>query len=217
MKRLSAIASVLMLVGLGLSFSPGVVCAKNNKNKKNKDFGTFSVVCLDEDKNLSNGATVSITPGSMWPPNHKLAKDVLVQMKLNADAPSEVPVSFSITSISSDQVEHDDEGGHGCGKKTSKQGADWAPTGLDESHPLTVSGNLQKSTDLISTEPEEIKLRRERCAQDGSRTYELEVVCCDNTDSQSPECDSDPKVMEVLVPHDRGHQGGSPMEQQTED
>ena len=188
----------LLVLGALLSASPG--WAKN----KSKDSGTFSTTCLDSDNNLSNGATIAISPATLWPPKHKMAP-VIVSMKLNADANSSVPVSFSISSITDDQVADDDAGGHGCGQKTSKQGSDWSPGSLDAQNPLTISGSLQMSSDAISTDPGAVQLRRERCAKEGTRVYELEVTCCDNTNAQSPVCDSSPEVLEVTVPHDRRH------------
>lgn len=199
MNLATASTRLLALLVLGALLSASPVWAK-----KNKDSGTFSTTCLDSDTNLSNGATIAISPATLWPPKHKMAP-VIVSMKLNADASSSVPVSFSITSITDDQVADDDAGGHGCGQKTSKQGADWSPVGLDAQNPLTVSGSLQMSSDAISTDPGAVELRRERCAKDGSRVYELEVTCCDNTNAQSPVCDSAPEVLEVTVPHDRRH------------
>ena len=112
-------------------------------------------------------------------------------------------VSFSITSITDDQVAHDDAGGHGCGTKTSKQGLDWRPIDFDDNNPLTISGNLEKMSESIATEPGVVQLRSERCAADGSRVYELEITCCDNTHPEAPVCDAEPEVLQVTVPRDR--------------
>src|SRR5260221_7948838 len=153
---------------------------------KKKDAGSFSMTCLTDDNNLSKGATIAIKPAILWPPNHKMFKGLVVSMTLNADAELPIPVSFSITSITDDQVAHDDAGGHGCGTKTSKQGPDWRPIDLDENNPLIIGGNLEKTSESIATGPGVVQLRSERCATDGSRVYELEVTCCDNTNPESP-------------------------------
>ena len=188
--------SALLALGALQSAAPGWA--------KNKNSGIFSSPCLDSDNNLSNGATIAITPATLWPPQHQMAK-VSISMMLNADANSSVPVSFSITSITDDQVADDDAGGHGCGQKTSKQGADWSPLGLNEQNPFTVSGQLQMSTDAIVTPPGAVELRRERCGKDGSRVYELEVTCGDTSNPRAAVRDGGPEVLEVAVPHDRRH------------
>src|SRR5262249_18745732 len=161
LKTSRAVVAIVILAGLGVLLSAPAGWAKKHP-KKQKDTGRFSEQCLVDDKNLSDGATISIAPASLWPPNHKFA-NVAVGMNLNSDADDPVPVSFSIISITDDQAEDDDQGGHGCGQKSSKQGPDWAPTGLSDSDPLTVSGSLKKSSDVIGTDPGEVKLRRERC------------------------------------------------------
>jgi hypothetical protein len=70
---------------------------------------------------------------------------------------------------------------------------------------LIFGGNLEKTSESIATEPGVVQLRSERCATDGSRVYELEVTCCDNTNPESPVCDTEPEVLQVTVPHDRRH------------
>jgi hypothetical protein len=201
MNRALVIVRLVMVLALGIMVTAASGWAKNAKNK---DSGAFSTTCLENDPNLSNGATIALAPAQLWPPKHQMA-DVTISMNLNADANSSIPVSFSITSITDDQVADDDAGGHGCGKKTSKQGLDWAPPGLTSDNPLTINGSLQMATDSIVTPTGAVQLRRERCGRDGSRVYELEVTCCDNSNSQSPVCDAQPEVLEVTVPHDRRH------------
>src|SRR5258706_787922 len=149
------IATMRILAVLAFVF---LLSASTGRAKK-KDGGSFSIICLTDDNNLSKGATIAIKPATLWPPNHKMFKGLVVSMTLNADAESPIPVSFSITSITDDQAAHDDAGGHGCGPKTPIQGSDWRPLGLDENHPLIVSGNLEKTSESIATEPGVVQLR----------------------------------------------------------
>jgi hypothetical protein len=195
MKRAIVVAGILMV----LAFQP---LGASTGWAKNKGVASFSTTCLTEDDNLSKGATIAIKPAILWPPNHKMVRNLAVSMTLNSDADSPIPLSFAITSITDDQVVHDDAGGHGCGVKTSKQGLDWRPNDLDTNHPLIISGILQKTSESIATEPGIVQLRSERCATDGSRVYELEVSCCDNSQPYSPICDADPEILQVTVPHD---------------
>jgi hypothetical protein len=197
MKRAIVNTGILTVLAVAVLVSASTGWAKK------KDAGSFSTICLTDDNNLSKGATLAIEPAILWPPNHNMIKDLVVSMTLNADADSPIPVSFSITSITDDQVAHDDAGGHGCGTKTSKQGLDWRPIDFDDNNPLTISGNLEKMSESIATEPGVVQLRSERCAADGSRVYELEITCCDNTHPEAPVCDAEPEVLQVTVPRDR--------------
>ena len=152
-----------------------------------KDSGSFTVGCLTQDtalqtsEGLTSGAAaanVSIAPANLWPPNHKLRPEG-ISMSLAADSSSLVDVSVTVNDISGDQVSADDAGNSGCGAPTSKQGPDWSPTDFSG---LTASGSLQH----ISDTPVAIggvKLRAERCAKLGTRTYELAVTCCDITNA----------------------------------
>jgi hypothetical protein len=147
---------------------------------------SFSVGCLTQDtvlqasEGLSSGtaaATVTISPASLWPPNHKLKSEGIV-MTLPAAAACAVDVSVQVTDITDDQLSTDDGNGGGCGKPTSKQGSDWAPTTFPG--PLA-TGSLELTTDSVSLGGTE--LRAERCASLGTRTYTVTVQCCDTTNA----------------------------------
>ncbi len=159
---------------------------------KDKSFGILSVECFIGEA----AAMVTVSPAIMWPPNHKLA-DVVLSLSLADPASGPVDVSLTVDGITHDQEASENEGGHGCGKPTAKQGADWAPTVFSS---LTASGTLEFATDSLLLEG--IQLRRERCAQDGTRMYEISVICCDETDVTSPVCD--PVILNVTVPKSRG-------------
>src|SRR5262249_42523084 len=131
--------------------------------------GTNSVGCLVNDptlqtaeglSNTDDAAIVSISPASLWPPNHKL-RDESVVMTLNPKATSTpsspVNVSLTVNSITDDQVADDDAGGHGCGKPSAAQGSDWQPTGFPSS---PANGSLQATTDQVSLTG--VQLRGER-------------------------------------------------------
>ena len=150
-----------------------------------KDSGSFTVGCLTQDtalqtsEGLSAGtaaANVTISPAKLWPPNHKFQAEG-ISMSLAADSSSSVDVSITVNDITDDQVSADDAGHNGCGKPTGKQGPDWSPTDFSA---LTASGSLQHVSDT-PVAIGGVKLRAERCAKLGTRTYELTVTCCDIT------------------------------------
>ena len=192
MRRISLSLTILFFGAAALAIP------RDASAKKIKDSGTYSVKCLESDSNIQGAATISITPANMWPPNHKL-RDMTISMNLNNDSMTSDNYSFSIESITDDQVVNDDAGGHGCGAKTKKQGADWLPLNTEQ-NPFTVSGNLMSKTDTIANDPGSVQLRAERCARDGTRTYTLSVSCCDNRNSMTPICDPTPEVLRVTVP-----------------
>jgi hypothetical protein len=151
---------------------------------KGKQVQGFSVGCLTQDtvlqasEGLSEGtaaATVTITPASLWPPNHKLKSEDIV-MTLPADASSAVDVSLQVTDITDDQLTGGK--GDGCGKPT--EGADWAPTVFPFPSPAA-SGTLEETTDSLALDG--VELRSERCAKLGTRTYTVTVECCDTTNA----------------------------------
>lgn len=177
-----------------------------------KDSGSFTLSCLTSDSSLQSAegvdsntppAQVTVSPGTLWPPNHKM-RDLNVSMDLTHNVSNAVPVSLTVSDITDDQVADDDAGGHGCGRPTDKQGLDWAPADID-TNPVSASGNLTTTSDVVSINT--LQVRGERCAKDGTRTYEISVTCCDNTNAQSPVCDSTPEILQVTVPKSRGHHG----------
>lgn len=153
---------------------------------KGKQTTSFSVGCLTQDTALQTSegltagtaaATVTISPASLWPPNHKLENED-ISMTLPADAASAVDVSLQITDITDDQLAADNGNGDGCGKPTSTQGADWAPTTFPG--PLA-TGSLEVTTDSLALDG--VQIRSERCAKLGTRTYTITVQCCDTSNA----------------------------------
>jgi hypothetical protein len=166
-----------------IAFAPAALA----KGKGNK-VPSFSVGCLTQDtvlqtsENLTAGtaaATVSITPASLWPPNHKLTSEDITMM-LKTDVASAVDVSLQVTDITDDQLTGDNGKGDGCGQPTSKQGADWSPTVFPFPSPAA-SGALRDTTDSLALDG--VEIRSERCAKLGTRTYTVTVECCDTTNS----------------------------------
>jgi hypothetical protein len=152
-----------------------------------KDSGSFTIGCLTQDtalqtsEGLASGAAaanVTITPAKLWPPNHKFRTEG-ISMSLAADSSSLVDVSVTVKDITDDQVSTDDSGNSGCGAPTSEQGPDWSPTDFSS---LTASGSLQHINDT-PVAIDGVKLRAERSAKLGTRTYELAVTCCDSTNA----------------------------------
>jgi hypothetical protein len=176
------------------------------------DTGTFTLSCLANDSALqtSEGITdatvapahVSVSPASLWPPNHKM-RDLTVSMGLTQDSSSSVNVTLTINDINDDQVTADDPGGSGCGRSTAKQGADWAPTDFSN-NAVQVGGPLEHATDSVGFAAGAIQVRGERCGKVGTRTYSIDVTCCDTTNNV---CDSSPETLEVTVPKSRKHHG----------
>ena len=153
---------------------------------KGKQTQSFSVGCLTQDtvlqasEGLTAGtaaATVTVTPADLWPPNHKLHSEA-ISMTLPAAAGSAVDVSLQLTDITDDQLAADNGKGEGCGKPTSKQGADWAPTVFPG---VPATGTLELTTDSLALDG--VQLRSERCAKLGTRTYTVTVECCDTTNA----------------------------------
>ena len=169
-----------------------------------KDRGSFSIGCLTNDTDLQTAealasatdpaASVTVSPASLWPPNHKM-RNVTLSMSLPASATNlvaPVEVSLTVNDVTDDQVASDDAGGAGCGRPSSEQGADWSPTDLSS---LVATGALQTASDAVVLDG--LQLRGERCAKDGTRTYEISVTCCDTTNSV---CDSAPEILTVVTP-----------------
>jgi len=167
-----------------------------------RDFGKFSAGCLTNDSALKSdeglapldaAAVVTISPGELSPPNRRFS-DVRIGMSLPGAVQLNrgIAASLTVNGITDDQVSEDDAGGAGCKPPTDKQGADWSPV---TSGGLFASGSLQAATDAVSITG--VQLRRERCSNLGTRTYQISFTCCDTTHAV---CDSSPEVLNVLVP-----------------
>jgi hypothetical protein len=140
---------------------------------------------------------VIVSPIQLWPPNHKMRTISITYIDNSAAGATEGnndgdQESLAINSITDNQSGLDDEGGHGCGPSTAKQGEDW-----------TFSTNT-----ITGTDPANIgttaQIRGERCGRDNNdRIYDINVTCGDPDAGSS----SNPTTVDlnVTVPHDRGH------------
>jgi hypothetical protein len=198
--RVSAVV-VIGIIAIGFAMSASA------KGKPPKGPGSFSVGCLLNDSTLQMDegltsseapAVVTISPATLWPPNHKF-RNMTLSMSLVADSSSSVETSLTVKDMTDDQIADDDAGDAGCGPPTSEQGADWNPTDFSS---LNASGSLQTTGDVVSIPG--IQLRSERCAKDGTRTYEVSITCCDISNGV---CDATPEVLDVTVHKNRGHKG----------
>jgi hypothetical protein len=173
--------------------------------KKNKNSGSVTVGCLTTDTDLQTAlgitdgsapVSVTVSPGFLWPPNHKMqAESFSVQLtptspSLASPYSSGADITVWLVGLTDDQASDDDAGGHGCGAPSAKQGPDWSP-GIDFATPGTYISGSATLTDsspgaaLSLTDQSggaaNVALRSERCARDGTRTYTVSVVCCDTT------------------------------------
>ena len=123
-------------------------------------------------------ANVTIAPAKLGPPNHKFRTEV-ISMSLAADSSSPVDVFLTVNDITDDQVPTDHDSNSGCGAPSGGQGSDWLPTDFSG---LTATGSLQHTSDK-PVAIGGVELRAERCAELGTRTYELAITCCDFTNA----------------------------------
>src|SRR5487761_476050 len=189
------------------------------KGPKGKDFGTYQVGCLAADTALqtvegiqnsgTSPAVVSISPATLWPPNHKMSTEsVAVGLTQAITSPGGVygsgaDIKVWVTGLTDDQIADETGKGQGCGQPTAKQGPDWTPdvsftdpnsyifgeaTGLSDTTLAILSLTNQ------SAQAADISLRAERCARDGTREYSVYLVCCDTTNPSSVICD-DPALL----------------------
>jgi hypothetical protein len=149
--------------------------------------GSASVPCGD--------GQIVYSPTQLWPPNHKMRTITITYIDSSEpgatmgddDGDDE---SLTVNSITHNQVGDDDEGGHGCGKPTDKQGPDWIFSG----NPI-----LGKDPTPIGTT---VQIRGERCGKDDSpRVYTINVTCGDTDPGSNPTTVD----LTVIVPHDKRH------------
>lgn len=191
-------AALVVLAAAPMAFADSTVQCLTNDTALQADEG------FNDPNTAPPPAQVTVSPGSLWPPNHKM-RDLNLSMSLTNNSNSQVSVSLTINGITDDQTAADDPGGSGCGASTAKQGEDWSPTVF----PVQETGNLTSTTDSVSFAPSEVQVRGERCGKLGTRTYSISVTCCDTTNltNNNPTCDSEPEVLLVTVPRSRGHHG----------
>jgi hypothetical protein len=137
----------------------------------------------------STDITLSYSPTTLWPPNHKMQTITIIGSDTDADGDM---YSITVTNITENQSEVP---GMGCGKPTDLQGADDSGIG-------NTSGMVTDPA-LASTS---VQVRSERCAAEGARTYDITVSCMENSATEMMKSGSVDLI--VTVPHDQGHHHG---------
>ena len=185
MRRLLPILGVVFLFGVALPVwaSPG------NPNQG----GTGTVAC--------NDGTVTYSPTTLWPPNHKMQTIDISYSDTDNDGDS---TSITVGMITDDQAASDgtDEL-NGSGQPTDQQGLDWAGT-----------GNSGSGSDPDTPATTTAQVRAERSGRDKTgRTYDIQVTCSDSGGVDPNEPNEALQEMQtvdlfVTVPHDQGQRGG---------
>jgi hypothetical protein len=142
-----------------------------------KDGGSGSVAC--------NDGTVTWSPTTLWPPNHKMQTIELNYSDNDGDGDM---TSITVGMISDNQT----VGGvelNGSGQPTDQQGMDWSGP-----------GNTGMATDP-NTAGTTAQVRAERSGH-GSRTYTIQVTCID-MGGTSMEMSAQTVNATVTVPHDQ--------------
>jgi len=148
-----------------------------------KSGGNGSVPC--------NDGTVTWTPTSLWPPNHKMQTITISYSDTDNDGDM---IGITVGPISDNQAASDGSDElKGSGQPTDKQGLDWSG-----------SGNMATANDP-GTATTTAQVRAERSGTDkGGRIYTIQVTCSDMGGSP-PENSMQTVNLTVTVPHDQGH------------
>ncbi|TML77037.1 MAG: hypothetical protein E6G04_09475 [Actinobacteria bacterium] len=138
-----------------------------------------------------NDGTVSWSPTTLWPPNHKMQTITIGYTDNDNDGDM---IGVMVGSIHDNQSSADGSNElNGSGQPTDKQGLDWSG-----------SGNMGMSTDP-GTATTTAQVRAERSGRDkGGRVYTIAVTCSDMGGSNM-EMQMQTVNITVTVPHDQGH------------
>jgi len=149
--------------------------------------GTGSVPC--------NDGTVTYTPTTLWPPNHKMQTITITYSESDGDGDN---TRITVGMITDNQAAADGSDElNGSGQPTDKQGLDWSGTGN------TATGK-DGGPDATTT----ADVRAERSGTDpAGRTYDIRVTCTDSGGTDPNEMMGKMQTVElfVTVPHDQGH------------
>jgi hypothetical protein len=174
-RALNRLGIVAAFAATALIFAPSAFAKKPPKSG-----GSATVPCGD--------GVITYSPTTLWPPNHKM-KGIGISFAETETSSDGDTLGLQINDISSNQQSDDDEGGHGCGQPTSKQGPDFS---FSTAH---ISGPSGDDTVTLITS---VEVRAERCARDGARVYTIDVSCDDDGGT-------DDATLTVTVPRSRGH------------
>jgi len=170
---LSSLAAIAMILVVGTAgATPG-----------HRTGGSGSVPC--------NDGTVTWSPTTLWPPNHKMQTITINYTDDDGDGDM---ISITVDSIRHDQAMADgSEELNGSGQPTDKQGLDWSG-----------AGNTGMATDP-GTATTTAQVRSERSGRvKAGRHYDIQVTCSDMGGSEM-EMDMETVHLIVTVPHDQGH------------
>jgi hypothetical protein len=139
--------------------------------------------------------TVTWTPMSIWPPNHKM-QTVTISYTAPADVSGDQS-TITIGTITDNQAAADGSDElNGSGQPTDQQGLDWSGTGhtasADEGTPATTTAQV----------------RGERSGHDqAGRTYSIQVMCGESDGGAGAinPAEQGAATVTVTVPHDQGN------------
>jgi len=153
--------------------------------------GTASLPCAD--------GTVTWTPTSVWPPNHKMQTVTITYVAPKDAVDTQDKTTITVAAITDDQAASDgtDEL-NGSGQPTDQQGLDWNGIGNSAT---SAEGDPATTT---------VQIRAERSGHSqAGRTYSIQVSCSETTGGDANVPDPDPNssgmaTLTVNVPHDQG-------------
>jgi hypothetical protein len=156
-----------------------LVLTPNAFAKHSSTGGLAQVPCGD--------GTITYSPVTLWPPNHKMATINISFAESEATSDSDT-LALQVTAISSNQDAADAAGGSGCGKETAP-GDDWIFSNA------VVTGTAGDDVDPVTTS---VQVAAERCGEiKTARVYTIDVTCSD-------EGTTDSVPLTVTVAHDHG-------------
>lgn len=163
------VVAMTLAAALGLS-ALGVAVA---------DTGSASTECNEH-------GTVSWSPTTLWPPNHKMKTVTIAFDEAQDDGDT---IGLEVLSLASDDA----------GKEkgaAAKHGPDTAGVGAQDTAVDQAAGEAARVT---------VQLRAERMGKDrNGRTYTIQVQCSDQGNVSGQPAHSDTATLTVLVPHDSG-------------
>lgn len=173
---------LLAVVGIGAA----LVAVTTFAHAATKNSGFNQVAC--------NDGTVTWSPTTIWPPNHKMVTVNISYTDTDNDGDS---TSITVGTITDNQAASDGSGElQGSGQPTAQQGLDWAGT-----------GNTGSGSDPGTPATTTAQVRAERSGTDPSgRTYTIQVMCMDSGGTDATEAGGQMQTVDltVTVPHDQG-------------
>ena len=150
--------------------------------------GTGTTKCAD--------GTVTWTPTSVWPPNHKMQTVTISYTAPASTADSGDTTTITVKAIVDDQAMSDGSSElNGSGQPTDQQGPDWAGVGNSDT---SAEGDTATTT---------AQVRAERSGHiKAGRTYTITVSCTEKNSAGADIPTEDGMAMlTVNVPHDQGN------------